>query len=203
MNLVIASTNVHKIREFRDLFKDLPGYEIFSLHDFPDYKPGPEEGSDFEEIAIQKAVDAAKSLKQLVLAEDSGLVVPSLNNEPGIFSRRYAGEDATDRENRAKLLENLGDKADLDRSAYFVCSIAIANEEGLLKNVTARCEGEITTEEKGRGGFGYDTLFRKHDYEKTFAELDEDVKNRISHRCKAFEKLAFFLESLNRQMIEG
>ncbi len=197
IQLVIASQNVHKVREFRTMLKNLPQLDLLSLRDFPDYLPLPETGSSFEEIAIAKAVHAAQTLQQWVLAEDSGLIVPALAGAPGIFSARYAGENATDLDNRKKLLEEMRHLLDDDRCAYYECCIAIASPEGLEKCVRGTCEGKIALAEKGNNGFGYDSLFIKHEYNKTFAELEESIKNRVSHRRKALDKLLPTLESLN------
>jgi non-canonical purine NTP pyrophosphatase, rdgB/HAM1 family len=197
MDIVIASTNLHKVREFRDLLKSLKVVvDVLSLHNFPSYQPPEETGSSFQENALQKAQHAASTLQKIVLADDSGLVVPALNGGPGIHSRRYAGEDATDAENRLKLLNAVQHLQDVERTAYYECCLVIATPKGFTKIVTGTCEGRILSEEKGRNGFGYDSLFVKHDYDKTFAELDENTKNRISHRHKAFTKLVPFLETL-------
>jgi XTP/dITP diphosphohydrolase len=119
-----------------------------------------------------------------------------LQGIPGIHSARYAGPHATDRENRQKLLKDMKDLQESGRFAYFECWIAIASPEGLQKIEHGVCEGSILEEEKGSHGFGYDPIFRKHEYGKTFAELDEAIKNRISHRRKAFDRISLFLESL-------
>lgn len=196
MEIVIASHNVHKINEFRDMFKLLKNFDILSLSNFPHYQLPPETKKTFQENAIDKALDAAAVLNKWVLADDSGLVVPSLSGEPGIYSRRYAGENATDAENRQLLLSKLHHLSGDRRAAYFECSLAFASPEGLKKSVTGTCEGIILEQEKGRHGFGYDSLFAKFDYDKTFAELDAVTKNKISHRRKAFEKLLTVLETL-------
>lgn len=196
MEIVIASKNLHKIREYRDLMKQFTKFDILTLMNFPDYQPLPEEASSFKDNATGKGIHAAKTLGKWVLADDSGLIVPSLNNQPGIKSRRYAGEEATDIENRKKLLEEMQGLQDLQRNAYYECCLVLASPEGLKKCVTGICEGILLHEERGRNGFGYDPLFVKNDYDKSFAELDDSIKNRISHRYKAFEKLAPTLETL-------
>lgn len=196
IELVIASTNMHKVREFKTMLKPILGFDILSLCDFPTYTPPEETGKTFEENATLKAVHAAKTLNRWVIADDSGLVVPALNGAPGIFSARYAGNDATDLENRKKLLEEMQHLMDEDRQAFFECSIALASPEGLKKCVKGTCEGILLPKDRGGGGFGYDPLFIKHGYNKTFAELGDSLKNRISHRRKALDKMIVSLESL-------
>lgn len=196
MELVIASRNVHKVREFKALLKKMTSFDVLSLLDFPSYIPPEEVGSSFQENAVLKAVHAAASLKKHVLADDSGLVVPSLQGAPGVFSARYAGPHATDKENRKKLLHEMSSLQESLRQAYFECVLALASPEGIIKTVRGIVEGTMLTEEKGRHGFGYDSLFLKHDYGKTFAEIDEETKNRISHRRKALDRLLPILEAL-------
>lgn len=196
MKLLLASKNVHKIREFRQMFKPLKGLDLYSLIDFPNYTPPEESDDSFEANAILKAVDAASKLNMLAIGDDSGLVVPALNGQPGVKSHRFASDDPTDQENRTKLLQMMESLSGEERSAYFECVIAIAKPEGLIKTVSGRAEGLITDAERGRSGFGYDSLFIKHDYDRTFAELDENNKNKISHRRKAFEKLLLLIEAM-------
>ncbi len=196
VDLVIASTNIHKVREFKTMLKGYPRFDLLSLNDFPDYVPPEETGSTFEENATLKAVHAAQTLNRWVIADDSGLVVPALNGSPGIYSARYAGNDATDLENRKKLLEEMQHLMDEDRQAFFECAIALAAPSGLKKCVKGTCEGTLLPKDRGGGGFGYDSLFVKHGYSKTFAEIGESVKHRISHRRKALDKLVLSLESL-------
>lgn len=203
VQLVLATTNVHKIRELRSILKkSFPSLDVRSLLDFPNYVPPEETGSTFEENATIKAVDAAKKLHCWALGDDSGLSVPALGGRPGVYSARYAGKGATDRDNRKKLLEEMRALQENDRQAVFICSLALASPEGLIKkHVQGVSEGTILTEERGSCGFGYDSLFLKYDYSKTFGELEEDVKNRISHRRKALDKLLITLESLCNRTI--
>lgn len=194
--LVIASTNMHKIREFRSMLKSVSNIDILSLSDFPNYVPPEETGSTFEENAILKATHAAKSLRRYVLADDSGLTVPALNGSPGIYSARYAGNQASDFENRKKLLAEMAHLMDEDRNAYYECCIALASPEGVKKTVKGTCEGIISPHDKGGSGFGYDPIFIKHGYNKSFAELGDLVKNKVSHRRKALDKILNTLESI-------
>lgn len=198
MELVIASRNMHKIREFRAMLKKRGSFDLMSLIDFPDYQPPEENGATFQENAILKAEHAAKALDRWVLADDSGLVIPALNGAPGVYSRRYAGENATDKENRHKLLKEMRGFDDTRRQGYFECWIAVAGPDGLKKSAKGVSEGMITEQERGGLGFGYDSIFVKHEYSKTFAELEEETKNRISHRRKALDKLLPILEELLR-----
>ena len=196
MHLVIASHNVHKIREFRAMLKHLKHIDFLSLIDFPDYTPPEETGATFEENAILKATHAAKALNAWAIADDSGLIVPALNGAPGVFSRRYAGEHATDKDNRIKLLAEMRAIDAPFRQGVFECWIALASPEGLKKCVKGAGEGMIKQEDRGNLGFGYDSIFIKYEYGKTFAELEEDTKNRISHRRKALDKIVPLIESL-------
>lgn len=197
MEIVIGSHNLHKIREIRAMFKRLKNIDLLSLLNFPDYSPEENLEGTLKEIAIAKAERAAKTLNRWVLADDSGLFVPILGGAPGGNSRYYACDDATDCENRKKLLNELKDVKDFQRSAYLECNLALAAPEGLKKCVTGNCEGYIALEERGRNGFGYDSIFIKNEYTKTFSEVEESVKNCISHRWKAFERLLPTLETLS------
>lgn len=197
IELVIASTNIHKVRELRNMIKPLGGFDLLSLCDFPSYVPPEETGTTFEENATLKAEHAAKILGRWVVADDSGLVVPAIGGAPGVFSARFAGKDATDLENRKKLLDEMQHLIDDDRQAFFECAIALASPEGIKKCVRGTCEGVLLNKDRGGSGFGYDPLFIKHGYSKTFAEIGESVKNRISHRRKALDKLTLSLEALS------
>lgn len=196
MEIVIATQNGHKVRELKAMLKGANAFDLLSLHNFPSYRPPEETGATCLENAELKARHAALALKKWVIADDSGLVVPILNGMPGVHSARFAGPNATDAENRAKLLKELAGKRDLERSAYYECCIALCSPDGTLKMLRGVCEGILSEVERGKNGFGYDPLFIKHDYMQTFAELEESVKNRISHRSKAVDKLLMALESL-------
>lgn len=199
MELIIATRNLHKVREIREMLKNLKHIDILSLMNFSNYELPEETGKSFEENAAIKAKDASVKLGHWVLADDSGLVIPSLQGRPGVFSKRYAGDDATDAENRQKLLKEMESLRDLQRSAYFECCLVLASPEGIKKTSHGIVEGAIAEKEKGRSGFGYDPIFIKNDYDRTFAELDEQTKNKISHRRKAIDKLLAVLEGMNAE----
>ncbi|MEI6242498.1 MAG: RdgB/HAM1 family non-canonical purine NTP pyrophosphatase [Chlamydiota bacterium] len=195
--LVIATRNVHKIREIREIIGPLVTFDLLTLLDFPSYVPPEETGVTFCENATIKAVDAAKKLGLWALADDSGLVVPSIQGEPGVYSARFAGPQATDKENRKKLLLVMAKIPESERMAYFECCMALASPSGLQKCCSATCEGKILFQEQGGSGFGYDSLFVKNDYRKSFAEMESSVKNKISHRRKALDKILLFLLSIS------
>jgi XTP/dITP diphosphohydrolase len=181
------------------MLKGKTTFDILSCLDFPQYTPPEETEDTFEGNATLKALHAARSLKQWVLADDSGLVIPALNGAPGIYSARYAGPHATDADNRKKLLAQMQHLHDVQRQGYFECVLALASPEGIKKCVKGISEGMITSKEQGSRGFGYDPLFIKHEYGKTFAELSEEIKNRVSHRRKAIDKLLITLQQIEAQ----
>ena len=145
-----------------------------------------------------KARTVAKLTNMITIADDSGLEVDAIGKKPGIYSSRYAGENATDAENREKLLKALKNTAASHRTGRFVCCIAVVFPDGKEFVVRGTCEGTIAFEEKGNNGFGYDSLFIVDNYNKTFAELPASVKNAISHRAKALELMK---EELTRRVI--
>ncbi len=196
MEIVIASRNLHKIREIRSILKPQFPLDFTSLLDFPNYQPPEETGATFEENVFVKATRAAAALKHWVIADDSGLVIPALGDAPGVNSARYAGEHATDKENREKLVKALDSLQESERVGYYVCALALASPDGIQKQVKGLCEGSLLLARRGSQGFGYDPLFLKYDYNKTFAEIDEETKNKISHRRKALDKIAPILETL-------
>ena len=187
--LVFATNNKHKLSEVRKMIGDK--FEIRSLEDIGCHTAIPETSDSFKGNALQKAEFIKKYYGFDCFADDTGLECTALDGAPGIYSARYAGEDCNTPANRALLLKNMAEKE--DRTAQFTTSIAlIYNDEthffdGIVKGI-------ITNEERGEGGFGYDSLFIPEGYDKTFAELGEDVKNKISHRAQAVRKLTEFLK---------
>ena len=186
MVLVLATRNKGKKREFELLFKGLP-VEIKGVSEFQKIPEFEEEGSTFEEIAINKAQFISKALDLPAIADDSGLTVEALNGAPGIFSARYAGKSATNGQNNRKLLEKMEGKE--NRNAIFVCSIAISKPTGQVLTYTGRCSGIILHVPAGTNGFGYDPFFYYSPLGKTFAQLSVEEKSRVSHRGQAMRKL--------------
>ncbi len=170
------------------LVEDLAGH-----HELPE----PEEnGATFEENAVIKALAASRALEGLVLADDSGLEVDVLGGAPGVRSARYAGEKATDKENRDRLLgelARLNHAAEEPMSARFRCAMALAEAGRVLATFCGKVEGRIVMAEAGTGGFGYDPLFIPDGYSETFAELDAKTKNQLSHRARAMEQVIAWL----------
>jgi len=192
VKIVIATKNKGKIKEIKSFFTNLPEVEWLTFEDFENF-PDIDEGSiSFIENATLKAKSISKFTNTVTLADDSGLVVDALCGGPGVKSSRYAGENATDEENRQKLLGELGKCNSLkDRTARFVCEMILWDPlKGLLKTSSGVCEGCIGFTEKGSGGFGYDCIFIPSGYDnKTMAELSQHEKNVISHRGKALKNL--------------
>ncbi len=184
--LVIATRNKNKLREFREVLKDLQ-IEIRSLDDFGPIPEAIEDGDTFDENAYKKAIHTAKILGLPALADDSGLVVEALNGEPGVYSARYAGADATDEKNCDKLLNAL--KGVKNRRAHFQCVLSIAVPSGPALTYEGRCEGVIIDDKRGNNGFGYDPIFYFEEFGKTFAELSMEEKNKVSHRGRALTDL--------------
>lgn len=200
MELVIASNNLHKVHELREMTQTVPELIVVSLHQFPDFTLPPEKNFSFQKNAEAKALYAAKTLNKTVLADDSGLVIPVLGDTAGSFQRRYDNETKTDAERVTALLQLMEDKEELARTAYMECCLTLATPEKIQKTTSAKCEGFLAKQERGRNGFGYDSIFIKHDYDKTFAELEDSIRIRISHRRKAFDLLAANLEVVNCEL---
>ncbi len=193
VEILLASQNKEKLRELIACLQGLDAI-ILTLDDVEGSPEVEEDGETFEENAIKKAMEIARATGTLTVADDSGLVVDALGGAPGVRSSRYAGENATDKENNEKLLREMADVPEELRGARFVCAAAVADCNGLIGVVEGSCEGSIAFEEKGQQGFGYDPLFVKTDYNKTFAELGPDIKNRVSHRFRAMQKAAILIE---------
>lgn len=187
--LVLGSRNKKKLGELTDLLGDLP-IQLSDLSPFANAPEVEETGTTFEANAKLKAATLAPILNAWVLGEDSGLCVPKLNGEPGVYSARYAGKQGDDEANNNKLLDAMKDLRGDDRLAYYVSTAALANPAGEIVTVVAgKCWGVIGTERKGTGGFGYDPLFIIREYHATFGELSPTVKHALSHRGRAVAQL--------------
>lgn len=185
--IVLATRNQGKVRELQEMLKDFP-VEIRSLSDFGPLPEVVEDGATFDDNAYKKASFTAKALGLPAISDDSGLVVAALEGAPGVHSARYAGPQASDADNIAKLLREMARVT--DRRAAFECVISLAVPSGPALTYEGRCEGEITAEPRGEGGFGYDPVFYYPPLGRTFAEIELVEKNRISHRGRAISQLA-------------
>jgi XTP/dITP diphosphohydrolase len=185
MKIIFASGNKGKLKEAREIFQ---GMEVVSMKDVcPSFGPD-ETGTSFLQNAVLKAEEAIKvSGGMAVLSDDSGLSVPALDGDPGVYSSSYGGVEGDDALNRKRLLAELKDVA--ERGAFFLCTAVLMFPDGSAFVTVGRCEGRIGYEEKGSNGFGYDSLFIPEGLDKTMAELDSDKKNSLSHRGDAFRKM--------------
>ena len=191
--LLIGTRNPGKIKEIKSILAD-SGWSFSSLPAFSGVDTPFESGATYAENAILKARFYASATGMCALADDSGLEVAALAGAPGVFSARYAGENASDADRRALLIAELAKTPHATRRARFVSVVAISDANGTVLNVSEGiCEGTIISSPRGDGGFGYDPLFVPDGYSQTFAELSEDVKNRISHRARALMNTLDFL----------
>lgn len=186
--IVLATSNKHKLKEYKEIIKN---YDILTLDDIGYDFDIEENGTTFEENALIKVKTIHDYLKDnnldyIVIGEDSGLCVESLNGDPGIYSARYAGEHGNNRKNRDKLQQELIGK---DRKAYFNCVIAIMYPDGEYKFFNGKTYGRISKEELGNKDFGYDCIFYSEELNKTFGEATEEEKNSVSHRGRAINEL--------------
>lgn len=194
VKLYLASSNPEKLKEYRLLAENAApsssiSVELGLLREFGSLPAFEENAPTFAENAAGKALHYSRLDEELVFADDSGLVVPALGGTPGVHSARYAGADATNSQRIEKLLGEILGKAGSERSAHFVCAIALARKGRALAVVTDRVDGEILESPRGVAGFGYDPVFYFPALKKTFAELSPEEKNLHSHRGKAFRKL--------------
>ena len=196
--LLVATNNRGKLREYAELLKGI-SFEFTTLSEQGITEEVEETGSSLKQNAIHKATAYAKLSGLNTLADDSGLEVDALGGEPGPLSRRYAGDNVSDKERNDYLLAKLRDIPWEKRTARFRAVIALATPEGKVKTVEGVCEGIIAFDAKGTGGFGYDPIFYLLELDKHMAELSLAEKNRISHRAKAAQKARRLLEKLARQ----
>lgn len=187
MKLLIATKNIHKLTEIENILQ-INNLQLLSIRDFPNLPDVEESGETFFENSALKAVELARFTGLWALADDSGLVVDALDGRPGVYSARFAGDSCDDAANNQKLLKLM--KGAQNRSARFVCNIALASPDGICRHVEGSCEGQIANKPNGSGGFGYDPLFIPDGHIISFAELGSEIKNSISHRGRALVEAA-------------
>ena len=197
--LVIATGNAGKLKEMKEMLGDL--FDVIGLKEAGATATAEENGSTFAENALIKAEDIFKQTGENVLADDSGLCVEALDGAPGIYSARYAGENATQAQKNALLLKNL--QGAENRKAKFVCSVALILKNGRVIQAEGETEGEILQSENGNGGFGYDPLFFSYDLKKSFGDCTDDEKNSVSHRSRALQNLLEKLRALYGENVNG
>ena len=193
MRIVFATKNEGKVKEIKEMFDGM-NIDLISLNHYNHVPEIIEDGKNFFENAFKKAKIVSEFTGETVLADDSGLSVDILNGEPGIYSARYAGEEANDEQNNNKLLANLKDIPEQKRSASFFCSLVLYKKDGSFDRFEGRWNGLIIDERRGENGFGYDPIFFVPELKLTAAELPPVIKNKVSHRGKAFAELKKVLE---------
>ena len=192
IELVVASRNQKKVKEIKQILKGL-GLKITCLRDYPGAPYIHENGQTFKANAIKKANKIARYTKKLTLGEDSGLEVAALGGKPGVHSSRFSGRDKSDLKNNLKLLRLLGNLPLSRRKARYVCSVALADKDGVVGVVEGYCSGIIGYQMRGNTGFGYDPLFVIPKYKKTFAQLGSRIKHTMSHRFRALKKAKYII----------
>ena len=199
--VLIATKNQGKVEEFKVLFKKYD-IQVISLLDLSDEIEDVEEtGVTFAENAKLKAEEISSVLNVPVLADDSGLVIDALDGRPGVYSARYAGLDKNDQDNNEKVLNELKSISMENRTARFVCVLAVARPGVDTFFVEGTCEGKIACSEKGENGFGYDPLFIPEGHSKTMAEISPELKNQISHRGRAINELEEWLDKITNKYV--
>lgn len=198
--LLLATGNKGKVAEIQSLLASLP-LHLKNLAEFSEIKEVEETGATFSDNAILKATAYARQTGLWTLADDSGLEVDALGGAPGVFSARYAGAGATDAERIALLLKELSGFLEVQRSARFVCVIAIADPQGRVASIsTGKCKGTIAHAPRGTRGFGYDPVFIPDGFQQSFGELPQEIKQEISHRALAIKAARSFLASRFQNM---
>jgi XTP/dITP diphosphohydrolase len=191
--LLVATWNTHKTKEIGQILGS--GWNVRDLTTLVDAPKVEETGSTFAENAALKAVAISESFPELVLADDSGLAVDALNGEPGVYSARFAGEDATDAQNRSKLIGVLKTLPAREFPARFQCEMVLASKGEIQGSFSGTVEGIVVPCERGDHGFGYDSMFIPAGYSQTFAELPSEIKNSLSHRARALAQVVAFLQN--------
>jgi len=195
MVIVLATRNKKKIEEIKRIIEGT-SISIQTLADFPSLPEVEEDGTTFEANAVKKALSVTRHTGKPALADDSGLEVYAINGAPGTLSSRYAGEGAGDRKNIEKLLYEMHSIDNGKRDARFVCCLALAFPDGGVKTFLGYVEGRVGREPRGAKGFGYDPVFYPEGQTRTFAEMDDEEKDALSHRGKALRELQRYIREL-------
>ena len=195
--LVLATNNRHKVREIQSILRSAKlRYRVLTLEDFPKRRPVVENRKTIRGNAAKKAREVARATGKIALADDTGLFIRALGGRPGVYSARFAGPGCTFEDNNRKVLKLMKNVQGRKRAASFRCVAALATPSGRVKSVEGRIEGFIATDVRGSNGFGYDPIFFVPSQRKTFAQLSPSIKNRISHRAKAFQQVPRLLRQI-------
>jgi len=194
LKIFLATKNKGKINEIQEYLKDID-INILSMDDYPKFPETIEDGKTYEENALKKAKEGFSFTNLMCMADDSGLEIDYLAGRPGLFSSRWG---KTDKEKNLKVLNLLKGVPKSKRGAKFVCALVLIAPDGKRHLIREECHGEISFQPKGHYGFGYNPIFYVPEYNKTFAELESDVKNKISHRGKALKKMVKIIEEIAR-----
>lgn len=193
LEILLATNNFGKVKEIKDILNSTD-VKILTMKDFPNLQKVEEDGKNYQENAFKKASKISKHTGKICLADDSGLEIDYLKGEPGIYSSRWG---TTDEERIKKVLKLLKNVPKNERKAKFVCAAVLLFPNGKIYNVKEECKGSISFNPKGEYGFGYDPIFLIPEYNKTFAELGDKVKNRISHRGKAMRRMIEIIKEIS------
>ena len=199
LEILIATNNLGKVKEIKDILNS-PEIKILTIKDFPDLPRVEEDGKNYQENAFKKARKISEYTGKICLADDSGLEIDYLKGKPGIYSSRWGNSDEERINKVLKLLKNVPKNK---RNAKFVCAAVLVFPDGKTYMVKEECKGSITFKPKGTHGFGYDPIFLVPEYNKTFAELGDEIKNRISHRGKAMRKMAEIIKEIWEFFLTG
>ena len=199
LEILIATNNLGKVKEIKDIL-NTQEIKILTMKDFPDLPKVEEDGKNYQENAFKKARKISEYTGKICLADDSGLEIDYLKGKPGIYSSRWGNSDEERINKVLKLLKNVPKNK---RKAKFVCAAVLVFPDGKRYMVKEECKGSITFKPKGTHGFGYDPIFLVPEYNKTFAELGDEIKNRISHRGKAMRKMAEIIKEIWEFFLTG
>lgn len=193
LEIIIATNNFGKVKEIKEIL-DIPKIKILTMKDFPPLPKIVEDGKTYQENAFKKARKTSEYTGKICLADDSGLEIDYLKGKPGIYSSRWGNSDEERINKVLKLIENVPKNK---RNAKFVCAVVLVFPNGKIYMVKEECKGIITFNPKGEYGFGYDPIFLVPEYDKTFAELGDKIKNRISHRGKAMRRMIDIIKEIS------